>query len=743
MYTNCKTTTNILKDAEKFVVDNDRARFVPLFAALESFIRDKQYVVGGAVGLALLLDSGATASARHMPYNVTMYDLWAENVWSRAKEIVDVFCATRAPHVNRKTIYAKTEIRNEECAIFVDGRMIVRVNALPRLRSADIIALMRCKTVRGYHADGIKVFPSDIVLCDVYRNLYRSYSQGAHASYGELLDLESKLVGIDADDTKNGGYEAGCGCVGGTKTRANTTVEGGCECTKDGCECVKGGFAKGGCGCVKGGDDTVKPNTVVSDTVVSDTVVSDTVVSDTVVSGTVVSGTVVSGTVVSGTVVSGTVVSDTVVSGTVVSDTTQCGRREGDCECTRGGCECTRGGCECIKGGCGCVAILNELRDGGCCGSRKTTTSASTGNATRGGGKSGCCCIIGAAEIRDNCACVVGSGEFADGCECTTGSAEQNDGCGIEAIDDADCGNTTSIANDHMESMTDLLDDTNPATHSGGDESSRHDSCCADDVAIIQHEMGEFVDGGDATDEDPTNGSRQDTTEFENNQSYVARGTDYVSYVRGGQSWRDEVAEAILSGLPDALIVGDYAVKHYVDITSQQPRLQLLYNDDIDAAVREINSKLNTMRISHVKFDLQLPNDFQTVKYTLYVQNGSSKTSIADIFNTLAFETVAVDASVSTMASIFATLRFKYIDLYSVKFIAHLGGSIPVKRVQEISDQIDALRKRALDDPVSWFPIDLSRWRGVYREERVEKKKTMDPSDFRLPYYRCGVEVAQ
>ncbi len=177
-------------------------------------------------------------------------------------------------------------------------------------------------------------------------------------------------------------------------------------------------------------------------------------------------------------------------------------------------------------------------------------------------------------------------------------------------------------------------------------------------------------------------------------------------------------------------------------------RLQVVATDDISGYVAKIHAALSAAgiksRIEYTKYALQIPNDFQTYKYTVYTRDQQDKrTALLDIFNSTSFELVPFGVSRSgelsniMIAGAFVVLRFKLIDLYSMKFVSKLGGGVS-GRVADIKKQINVVRQRVLsaiaDDPLSVF--QLENHAGKFLDESVEKRNTLGKERFRFaPYY--------
>lgn len=268
MYTVTNPVNRVLTVASKFVIDNDRSIYSAFLKATEEFVAEHKLVVGGTVGADLLLQK---------PYSkdVTMYELYVDSPWQRAKELVDAFGLVHAPHIDKTTIVANTVIKNMECTVSVNTRVLIRLYNLPRIRDANIRDIIVPVYRKGYFADReVLVMPADLQLINIYRQLYRPYPPVPHLSYTDLLAREDTLFSHLDFGIKIGGVCSCCEAEGGDEELPDTDhetvirnddreididalIEGGC----DECKCVAAGCTmciEGGCDCnaKTGGDDT-------------------------------------------------------------------------------------------------------------------------------------------------------------------------------------------------------------------------------------------------------------------------------------------------------------------------------------------------------------------------------------------------------------------------------------------------------------------------------------------------------
>lgn len=238
----------------------------------------------------------------------------------------------------------------------------------------------------------------------------------------------------------------------------------------------------------------------------------------------------------------------------------------------------------------------------------------------------------------------------------------------------------------------------------------------------------------------------------------VAAEDDVAAAVTGGVTeafrlnWRQNAEKIILEEVlrgSNYVLVGDYALKD-IGLDATNSRLQFLAGDDITEYVAKIGNALRKnnvhSKLEYVKYNLQLPNDFQTTKYTIYaIDHLDKRVSLLDVFNTLSFEMVPFTLSKSgplagiRVGGLFVQLRFKFVDLWSMHFVLSIGGQLDAAktRIEDIKRQIvttrDTVLKKIANDPVSVFQLD--NYAGVFIDEFVAKKKIIGTERFRFQRY--------
>ena len=241
-------------------------------------------------------------------------------------------------------------------------------------------------------------------------------------------------------------------------------------------------------------------------------------------------------------------------------------------------------------------------------------------------------------------------------------------------------------------------------------------------------------------------------------ESIVAGDDDMADEPLGGAfpiRWKHENIERILRALStdrEIIFIGDIVIGG-----NPNARPQILTSEPIDGLVRRLCSVLAketpTICLTYKYQNTFLPNDFQLVKYTLYLADADvEKISIMDVFNSPAYELIAVRRDrihlpdgktiLATIGNEYVLLRFKLIDLWIMQLIHMHKEQIrdfSRKRIENILSQISTLDKQAKDkintNPISMFSPRPDDYSGVYTDEYVAKKKFLSRGRHELRYY--------
>jgi hypothetical protein len=217
--------------------------------------------------------------------------------------------------------------------------------------------------------------------------------------------------------------------------------------------------------------------------------------------------------------------------------------------------------------------------------------------------------------------------------------------------------------------------------------------------------------------------------------------------ITGGSKFipKKDICADIARKLPGVLI-GEFALVS-LGLSSTQPiRVQLISDDTIEnirlAVVRLLENDFRNVHIAshevtYIEYPLNLPNDFQITKHTIYIDNGKDKLPILDVFNSTCYELIPyseakADGKPVKIANPWVIMRFLFIDIWILKLVTALGTKMTDK-ISHLLTQAASLRKHIYDDLPATF--QLNNYAGVYTNEAVAKKKMIKDVGQKFPTY--------
>jgi hypothetical protein len=227
-------------------------------------------------------------------------------------------------------------------------------------------------------------------------------------------------------------------------------------------------------------------------------------------------------------------------------------------------------------------------------------------------------------------------------------------------------------------------------------------------------------------------------------------------YIDGGSAFNKINCDKLLLRklIPgENVLIGDYAINNLenptLEINKTKSRLQFITSSDIKTLVKKVSSILtydnnslrkigSNIKVTFAKFNLNIPSDFQIIKYTLYAVINNEQIPIADVFNSLEYElipysNVDFEGKKLKIGNPFVLLKFQFIDIWLIKLIINLNKnkqleSLILKNVQNS----DELRKKikGMSDI-----FQTENYAGIYINELVAKKKLIKEINERFPIY--------
>ena len=196
-------------------------------------------------------------------------------------------------------------------------------------------------------------------------------------------------------------------------------------------------------------------------------------------------------------------------------------------------------------------------------------------------------------------------------------------------------------------------------------------------------------------------------------------------------------------GLRPDVIIGDFATTLYGS-APKLTRLQFLISEPIDVFIvtlRHVVTKhfpnIPPESIIYVKYPVCLPTDFQIAKYTIYIQREGGQDSVADLYNSPAYELIPFRMKNNMKyGNPYVVLRFRFIELWILKLIANIdknSQNFLAAKMKDLINTIEVVRNYILEaDPAELF--QLEDYVGVYRDEDVVKKKSLQRFPLYYPY---------
>ncbi len=206
-----------------------------------------------------------------------------------------------------------------------------------------------------------------------------------------------------------------------------------------------------------------------------------------------------------------------------------------------------------------------------------------------------------------------------------------------------------------------------------------------------------------------------------------------------GGGGHDDITACLLKVVQDNsyVLVGDYALAA-LGLTQSTVRVQFIASDAIEEVRKRCERCVKRGKVTHVRFSLNIPDDFQIVKHSLYMMVNGKQTAIADVFNSTAFEMMPfIHERRLRLGNPWVLLRFLFIDIWVLKLILNLGSAADSVRNKIAANikHVDALRTKYLSPPKYDQLFQLTDYAGQYMDDYVAKKKLIKETGERLPIF--------
>lgn len=185
MYDKINIVPHLIKEAEKFIIENDRMLYSDFLKITELYCEENSILIGGKVGIDLLISQPITKES-------FFYELYTDDTYNHAKKLTDrLYSDSHTPHIDKKYIVLRTDIRNREFTININTRSVIKIYNLDKYRNIRLIKLMGPPSRKGYFSDKfIKCISEEIQLIEIYRTLYSPIKV---AQWNDYLRYEKEL----------------------------------------------------------------------------------------------------------------------------------------------------------------------------------------------------------------------------------------------------------------------------------------------------------------------------------------------------------------------------------------------------------------------------------------------------------------------------------------------------------------------------------------------------------------------
>ena len=219
--------------------------------------------------------------------------------------------------------------------------------------------------------------------------------------------------------------------------------------------------------------------------------------------------------------------------------------------------------------------------------------------------------------------------------------------------------------------------------------------------------------------------------------------------ITGGASFDKSAAEEILVRKlltsDRIVIVGDHAISMLG--IGKASRIQLITDIPIteltEMTSRVLSDERNALRrvkVGHdrcvwVKYGLNIPSDFQILKYTVYAVVNNEQIALFDAYNSTTYELIPYTIKNNIrVAGIYVILRFLFIDIWTLKLIIGVGGASLQGRIISLLKLVDSVRNLIPDESTTDL-FQLCDYAGVNTSDLVAKKKLIAGKGFRPGNY--------
>lgn len=153
----------IIEQADKFVIANDRARYLPALRAIERFAVDRKMIISGRAGVRALL---GTASEPLRDADTWVLDLYGVNIAKIARECLRAtYEALADDAIDARTLVLHTVVEDREYQFILEYRVVAVLHDLGDRKGISIIDLIEPVIAQGpFSTRDALLMPRDIQI---------------------------------------------------------------------------------------------------------------------------------------------------------------------------------------------------------------------------------------------------------------------------------------------------------------------------------------------------------------------------------------------------------------------------------------------------------------------------------------------------------------------------------------------------------------------------------------------------
>jgi len=191
MYEKYNITAEIVKDAEKYIIQLDRSRYDEYFKLIEQYCIDNKIIIGGNVGIDLLVKKEKTKDSY-------MYNLYGDDIYNKARQLlIKLYKDIKHKFIEKDTLVLETNILDKEYTIYIDTRTLCKLHALDLYHNVSLYNIIDpVERMGNFIEKYVKIMSGEVYLIDIYRGLYRPYaeSMGGYKTYTYYREIEEKVI---------------------------------------------------------------------------------------------------------------------------------------------------------------------------------------------------------------------------------------------------------------------------------------------------------------------------------------------------------------------------------------------------------------------------------------------------------------------------------------------------------------------------------------------------------------------